>query len=300
MTFDFVDESFEDVASLQDEFDDGSVDDEAMLSGLVEQGFEDVGEAVDRDEIEEACAPFEGMEGAEDGIEGFGIVGLVFEDENALLDIVEVLPGFGDELPEQVAVVGGVEVDGVRIGVGEGVGPWFGCGRWGRGAGGRGGFGGRRGGAGERLDAGEEVVQPGDVGGEEGLPGFDDAEHACPGFGATGRQFGEGGLRRREVAQVPEQIEDGKLALGGIGLSGDDFQTQGVEESLQAIRVTHRSQRIYRRDRGGSEAGLPETDDDGHSREIEDPRVGVRGYRHVVSRSEREGHLRRDTEVRIP
>ena len=112
MALGLVDAWFEGVTCLEREVDDGSVDDQAMLAGEVEEGFEDVGESIDRDEVEETGATLERMKCSEDSVEGFGVFGLSFEDQDPLLDIVEVFAGFGDELAQQFAVVFDIEDDG--------------------------------------------------------------------------------------------------------------------------------------------------------------------------------------------
>jgi len=198
LAVDFVDEPLQGISALKDEFDDGRVDDQAVLAREIEEGLEDVGEAVDGDEVEEAGATLEGVEGSEDGVEGFGVLGLAFEDEDTLLNIVEVLARFRDELSEKVAVACDIQDDGeagfIRSGFGRGGGK--GSGRWGVCKHECDGI------AGLSMTAQfvEKSVEPVDVFGREGETGFHSLDHAGPSLGAILSEPGQFGDWSRNVA----------------------------------------------------------------------------------------------------
>ncbi len=107
--FEFVDVFAQHVAALEDDVDDGGVDVAATVANQVEEGFQLVGEAVHRLEIEEAGGSLEAVERAENGVEGFLVLGVVLKDESALFDVFEVLVGFAEELLEEVEFDGLVE-----------------------------------------------------------------------------------------------------------------------------------------------------------------------------------------------
>ena len=111
LTVNLIEKFFEDIASAQDQFDDGAVDDELVLAGKVEERLEDVGEAVDGDEIEKTGAALESVERAENSIQGLGIVRPVLEHEDALLDVIEVFAGFVDEFAEKFGIIGEVQIE---------------------------------------------------------------------------------------------------------------------------------------------------------------------------------------------
>lgn len=117
-------EAAEGVASGENDIDDGGGDGEVTTARGVEEAFEFVGEEFDGAEADVACAAFEGVECAEDAIEGFAMAGVLFEDEDAFFDILQQVLRFVAELVEQVSVIDGAECHGGFVAEGCG---W--CGR---------------------------------------------------------------------------------------------------------------------------------------------------------------------------
>ena len=55
--------------------------------------------------MEEAGAPFERMESTEDGIDRVGVRGILFKDQQALLDVLKQLDRLTMELMEQLGII---------------------------------------------------------------------------------------------------------------------------------------------------------------------------------------------------
>ena len=72
-------EAPERVASGEDDVDDGGGDGEVATARGVEEALEFVGEQFDGAEADVSRAAFEGVECAEDAVEGFAVVGVLFE-----------------------------------------------------------------------------------------------------------------------------------------------------------------------------------------------------------------------------
>ncbi len=197
-----------------------------------------MGALVDRDEIEEAGAPLEGVEGAEDGIERLAVPGILLQGEDAVLDVEEMLLGLGDELAEELAVGLGVEDQrdlALRGGRGADGGNDAGGGLDGSLAGGEGMDRLRRLGAGEGeggvLAEGAQLPDEAAEGGELlGAPGGEAFQHLLDEFGGEiGRlmEMGQGGIAARFVAEFGDEVAEGELAVVGTGLGqrqlGGDF-----------------------------------------------------------------------------
>ena len=101
---DRVDEPFEGVAPGQDEIDDLLVDLEFGGARQIEDGLQLVGQILDRQQIQKSRAALEGVERAENGAQRLGIVGLGFQHQHALLDVLQMFLRFRTELDEQLTI----------------------------------------------------------------------------------------------------------------------------------------------------------------------------------------------------
>ena len=85
----------------------------------------------------------------------------------------------------------------------------------------------------------QQVVQPFDVVMIERLSGFDNANYLFPGFGTGLMAGGPFGFTGDFVAQVADEIENGKLAMVRSGACESDFCGEGNEKLVCAICVFH-------------------------------------------------------------
>ena len=109
LAINLVEKLFEHIPAAQNQFNDGGINRELVLAGEVEQGFQHMGQPVDRDQIEKAGTALERVEGAEDGVQSLGIGGVVFQHKDAALNVVQMLAGFVDEFAEQFGVIGQIQ-----------------------------------------------------------------------------------------------------------------------------------------------------------------------------------------------
>ena len=77
------------VGARKNQVDDGGGDGELRLTGGIEQGLEIVGEILQGVEVKESGTSLEGVEGAEDGVDCTGIGGVLLENKDSLLDVLE-------------------------------------------------------------------------------------------------------------------------------------------------------------------------------------------------------------------
>jgi hypothetical protein len=180
------------------------------------------------------------MECAEDGVQRLGVRRLVFQHQHAVLDVVEVLAGFGDEFAEQLRVLREVEIERELFVIG------FGnhCGRWRRRWRQRKGIRHRSravgtGWASQRLDLRGQFLEPHNVASRERLARFDDAHQSFPRAGAKRLQRSQSGRTRRLVAQIAEQIEDGELPLRRAGLRRARLEAQAADQFGKPVLIVH-------------------------------------------------------------
>src|SRR5581483_7307594 len=106
---DFRVELAESVAAFEDEIDDCGRNRQLLLARQIKQRLQLVGERLDGRQIKKARAPLERVKRTENGIEYVHVRGIFLEDEYSLLDILQVLLGFVEELAEQFGVLFDIE-----------------------------------------------------------------------------------------------------------------------------------------------------------------------------------------------
>src|SRR5581483_9695614 len=97
------------VAAFEDEIDDCGRNRQLLLARQIKQRLQLVGERLDGRQIKKARAPLERVKRTENGIEYVHVRGIFLEDEYSLLDILQVLLGFVEELAEQFGVLFDIE-----------------------------------------------------------------------------------------------------------------------------------------------------------------------------------------------
>jgi hypothetical protein len=99
-----LNKALESIGPRQNDVDDPVIDGELVFAGQVQERFQFVSQHADRPQVQKTGAAFEGMERSEDGVQRVGVAGVVFQGQNTELNILQVLAGFVDKLPQQFAV----------------------------------------------------------------------------------------------------------------------------------------------------------------------------------------------------
>ena len=105
LLLDRIDKLAQAVTTGQDQFDHTPLDRQFPPAGRIEQGFQTMGQILDRDETQKASAPFEGVKGSEHLIEGVPMVGGLLQDQHSLFDLGQEIPAFVAEFVEQFQVI---------------------------------------------------------------------------------------------------------------------------------------------------------------------------------------------------
>jgi hypothetical protein len=85
------------VAARQQQHDHLVVEHHAAIAHFVEQAFHDVGEGDDVIEAEQARRSFDGVGGAEDGVDRFALVAREVDVEQRVLHFFQQFAAFGDK-----------------------------------------------------------------------------------------------------------------------------------------------------------------------------------------------------------
>ena len=100
-----ADHGLQGVRAVEDQVDELRRDGQGLVSRLVQQCLQVMGERPDPVQVEEAGHALDGVERPEDGIDVVLVVGLLFEVEDVQLDLADVLEALGDEVFQERLVL---------------------------------------------------------------------------------------------------------------------------------------------------------------------------------------------------